>query len=87
MTNTNFEVEKFNGTNNFGMWQCEVLDILYQHELDNALKEEKLEEMEDKAYGAFRLCLSKEQKYLFMKKAYTHNTWKELENKFLNKSN
>ena len=32
-----FEVEKFDGTNNFGMWQCEVMDVLVQQELDIAL--------------------------------------------------
>ena len=29
VSNAKFEVEKFDGTNNFGMWQCEVLDVLY----------------------------------------------------------
>ena len=28
VTNVKFEVKKFDGTNNFGMWQCEVLDVL-----------------------------------------------------------
>ena len=37
VTNAKFEVEKFDGTNNFGMWQCEVLDVLCQQELDIAL--------------------------------------------------
>ena len=27
VTNTKFEVEKFDSINNFGMWQCEVLDV------------------------------------------------------------
>ena len=39
VTNTKFDVEKFDGTNNFGMWQCEVQDILFQQELDVALEE------------------------------------------------
>ncbi|KAH9688523.1 Integrase catalytic domain-containing protein [Citrus sinensis] len=39
VTNAKFEVEKFDGTNNFGMWQCEVLDVLCQQELDVAPKE------------------------------------------------
>ena len=30
VSNAKFEVEKFDGCNNFSMWQCEVLDILYQ---------------------------------------------------------
>ena len=37
--NAKFEVEKFDGTNNFGMWQCEVRDVLAQQDLDVALEE------------------------------------------------
>ena len=35
VSNAKFEVEKFDGCNNFSMWQCEVLDILYQQELED----------------------------------------------------
>ena len=41
MTNTKFDVEKFDGTNNFGMWQCEVQNVLFQQELDVALEESR----------------------------------------------
>ncbi|KAM1583756.1 hypothetical protein PS1_031576 [Malus domestica] len=37
--NAKFEVEKFDGTNNFGMWQCEVKDVLAQQDLLAALGE------------------------------------------------
>ena len=47
VSNAKFEVKKFDGTNNFGMWQCEVMDVLVQQELDIAL-EDKLEEMSTK---------------------------------------
>ena len=47
VSNAKFEVEKFNGSNNFGMWQCEVMDVLIQQELDIAL-DEKPEHMENK---------------------------------------
>ena len=30
VSNAKFEVEKFDGTNNFNMWQCEVMDVLIQ---------------------------------------------------------
>ena len=30
VSNAKFKVEKFDGTNNFGMWQCEVMDVLIQ---------------------------------------------------------
>ncbi|KAI4332242.1 hypothetical protein L6164_017166 [Bauhinia variegata] len=94
VTNAKFDVEKFDGTNNFGMWQCEVLDILYQQELYFALEEEKPDDIEEKdwtrinrlACGTIRLCLSKEQKYPFMRERSAHKLWKELEDKFMKKS-
>lgn len=39
LSNTKFEVQKFDGTNNFGIRQCEVMDVLYQQELDIALED------------------------------------------------
>ena len=65
VSNAKFEVEKFDGMNNFGMWQCEVMDVLVQQELDITL-EDKPERMLDKdwekinrqAYGTIRLCLA-----------------------------
>ncbi|KAG8480135.1 hypothetical protein CXB51_024911 [Gossypium anomalum] len=50
VTNAKIEVEKFDGTNNFGMWQCEIMDVLCQQELDIAL-EEKLDKMDDKEWA------------------------------------
>ena len=46
VSNAKFEVEKFDGTNNFGTWQCEVMDVLVQQELDITL-EDKPEGMSD----------------------------------------
>jgi hypothetical protein len=39
-------VEKFDGKNNFGMWQCKVMNVLAQQELDVTL-EDKPEEMSE----------------------------------------
>ncbi|KAL7246770.1 hypothetical protein ACSBR2_001803 [Camellia fascicularis] len=74
ISNAKFEVEKFDGRNNFGMWKCKVLDVLIQHELDIVL-DDKPAEMSDKdwikihwlAYGTIRLCLAKDRKYSVMK--------------------
>ncbi|KAG8492015.1 hypothetical protein CXB51_015325 [Gossypium anomalum] len=93
MTNAKFEVEKFDSTNNFGMWQCEILDVLCQQELDIAL-EEKPDKMDDKEWakinrqtcGTIRLCLAKEQKYSVMRETSTKKLWDTLEEKFLTKS-
>ncbi|KAL7168167.1 hypothetical protein ACSBR2_038581 [Camellia fascicularis] len=50
LSNAKFEVENFDGTNNFGMWQCEVMDVLYQQEVDIAL-EDKPVDMGDKKWA------------------------------------
>ena len=48
-SNTKFEVKKFDDTNNFGMWQSEVIDLLFQQELDITL-EEKPEDISKKEW-------------------------------------
>lgn len=30
VSNAKSKLENFDGTNNFGMWQCKVLDVLFQ---------------------------------------------------------
>ncbi|KAH9680676.1 hypothetical protein KPL71_026642 [Citrus sinensis] len=93
VTNAKFEVEKFDGTNNFGMWQCEVLDVLCQQELDVAL-EEKPDMMDDKEWikinrqtcGTIRLCLAKDQKYSVMREISAKKLWETLEEKYMKKS-
>ena len=88
MTNAKFEVEKFDGTNNFGMWQCAVLDVLCQQELDVAL-EEKSDVIDDKewikinrqACCTIHLCLAKDHKYSVMRETSTKKLWETLEEK------
>ena len=47
VSNAKCEVKKFDGMNNFNMWQCEVMNVLVQQELDIAL-EDKPKEMSTK---------------------------------------
>ena len=43
------DVVKFNGTNNFGMWRCEVMDALTASNLEDTLRlKEKPEETSEK---------------------------------------
>ena len=66
--NTKFEVKRFDGTDNFAMWQCQVQDVLIQLELDIALEENKPEKYNDKECNRInkhvcciiRLCVAKE---------------------------
>ncbi|KAG5549750.1 hypothetical protein RHGRI_014900 [Rhododendron griersonianum] len=46
VSNAKFEVDKFDGTINFGMWQCEVLDILNQQDLECTLEDQQVEQVE-----------------------------------------
>ena len=93
VTNAKFEVEKFDGTNNFGMWQCEVLHVLCQQELDVAL-EEKPDMMDDKEWikinrqtcSTIRLCLANDHKYSVMRETLAKKLWETLKEKYMKKS-
>lgn len=74
MSNAKFNVKKFDGTNNFDMWQCEVLDPLFREgshiALDSKPKdisEEDWNFVNRQACCTIRLCLAKDQKYFVMK--------------------
>ena len=63
------EVVKFNGTNNFGMWRCEVMDALNASNLKDTLLLEKKKssttdeewaKMNRSACGLIRSCLSQD---------------------------
>lgn len=70
MSNAKFEDEKFVGTNNFGMWQCQILDVLAQKQLDITL-EDRSKEMTHKVWmklnhyagGMIQMCLDKDHNY------------------------
>lgn len=42
------EVDKFNGTNNFGLWRTDVADALERLDLEACLRTEKPEEWSNK---------------------------------------
>ncbi|KAM2825409.1 hypothetical protein COP1_035211 [Malus domestica] len=86
--NAKFEVEKFDGTNNFGMWQCEVKDVLAQQDLLAALGEKpeamsksEWEKLNLWACSSIRLCLAKTQKYFVMREIVASVLWQKLEDK------
>nr|TKR78591.1 hypothetical protein D5086_0000281560 [Populus alba] len=93
VSNTKFEVEKFDGKGNFGMWKCEVMDMLVQMNLDFTL-EDKPEDLDEKSWerinrlacSSIRLCLVKDQKYAFSEQNSAKELWQALEDKFMKKS-
>jgi hypothetical protein len=86
-------VEKFDGKNNFGMWQCKVKDVLGQQEFDATL-EAKPREMSEadwrklnrQACGTIRLYLVKDEKYFFMKETMARELWNKLKDKYMTKA-
>ena len=63
------DVVKFNGTNNFGIWRCEVMDALTESNLEDTLRlekkhasttEEDWEKMNRTACGLIKSCLTQE---------------------------
>ena len=95
VSSAKIDVEKFDGRNNFGLWQSEVLDGLCQQDLDIVLEETKPEDIKEtdwnrlniKACGLIRSCLCREQKYPFIREKSANALWKALENKYMKKSN
>ncbi|KAG2686192.1 hypothetical protein I3760_10G165700 [Carya illinoinensis] len=82
VSNAKFEVEKFDGTSNFGIWQCEVMDVLIQQELDIALggkpddiTDQGWKKLNTQACSTIRLCLTKEQKYFVMRETNAKVLW------------
>ena len=89
------DVEKFNGTNNFGLWRCEVLDALNAQNLEDTLElDGKPDEIEEKVWkkmnrtacGVIRSCLTQDLKYDVMNETSAKKIWEILESKYLTKS-
>ena len=80
---TRFEVEKFNGTENFGLWQTRVKDLLAQQGCLKALRDAKpakmdaedWEELQLQAAGTIRLCLSDQVIYHVMDENSSKKIW------------
>ena len=45
ISSAKFEMEKFDDSNNLGIWQYEVLDILYQQKLKANIENKKQEKL------------------------------------------
>ena len=70
MSAAKFEIEKFNGTNDFGLWRIKMKALLVHNGISEAIDEEamkeigedkkKLKEIETKAHSANLLSLGDE---------------------------
>ena len=87
------DVVKFNGTNNFGMWRCEVMDALTASNLEDTLRLEKKrastteeDKMNCTTCGLIRSCLTQDIKYHVLHETSARQLWEILEKKYLTKS-
>ena len=92
---TRFEVEKFDGTGNFGLWQTRVKDLLAQQGCLKALLQEAKpakmeaedwEELQLRTAGTILLCLSDQVIYHVMDENLPKKIWKKLESQFMSKT-
>ncbi|KAL0433080.1 UNVERIFIED_CONTAM: hypothetical protein Slati_2642300 [Sesamum latifolium] len=91
MSSAKFEVVKFDGTGNFGLWQTRVKDLLAQQGILKALRTQKSasmddedwEELQQRAAGTTRLCLANEIMYHVMNLKSPGEVWKKLEIQFM----
>jgi hypothetical protein len=88
VSNAKFDVEKFDGQNNFGMWQCELGTT--RTRCDSEDKPEKMlkvdwKKLNRQACETIRLCLANDQKYFVMKESMAKELWNKLEDKYMTK--
>lgn len=89
-----FDVPRFDGKGNFGLWQRRVKDLLTQQGMKKSLLETKpeamdqddWEEMQDKAVSTIRLCLSDDITHQVMDLTTCKEMWDKLEKMYMSKS-
>ena len=85
---------KFNGSENFGLWQRHVKDLLVQQRMVKALYRLKPEgmsdidwkELEAKVVATIRLCLRDDVMYHVMDEESPAVVWLKLESWYMSKS-
>jgi len=87
-----FDIEKFDGRINFGLWKVQVKDVLIQSSLHKALKGntskmevDKWEELDLRAASAIRLCLEKNVLANVQNLSSAKELWEKLEGLYLAK--
>ena len=89
-----FEIELFNGRNNFSLWQSTVKDLLIQRGLYATLEDKKptdientkWEDMKLRAASTIRLALAPEIKYDVLEENNPKNLWEKLTKTYQSKS-
>jgi hypothetical protein len=88
-----FEVEKFNGKNNFELWKLKMWDLLVQQGLQKALvgkskkpnnmSNEDWEDLDARALSTIRLCLADEVLFNIVGEETTTGLWSKMESLYM----
>jgi hypothetical protein len=88
-----FEVEKFNGKNNFELWKLKMQDLLVQQGLQKALagqvKETRdmsnkdWEDLDARALSTIHLCLADEVLFNIVGEVTTTGLWSKMESIYM----
>ena len=91
-----FEIEKFNGKNNFEIWKVKMYDLLVQQGVVKALlgkskqpytmTDDEWSDMDERALSGIRLCLADDVLFNIVSKKTTVVLWRKLENLYMTKS-
>ena len=91
-----FEIEKFDGSNNFELWKVKMRDILCVQGVVKALAgkskrpaamdDDDWEEMESRALSAIRLCLADDVLFNIVSETTAAGLWAKLESLYMTKS-
>ena len=94
--NFKFEIEKFNGSNNFELWKVKMRDMLIQQGVEKALvgktkkpydmSNEDWNEIDEKALSAIRLCLADDVLFNIVSETTAAGLWTKLESLYMTKS-
>nr|GEW00572.1 zinc finger, CCHC-type [Tanacetum cinerariifolium] len=93
MTGAKFDIEKFNGTGDFGLWRVKMRALLIQHGCEVALKvlpadmeAQAKAELNKKAHSAVILCLGNKVLREVTGKTTAAGVWSKLETLYMTKS-
>ena len=91
-----YEIEKFNGKNDFSYWRMQMKNLLISQKLQKALvgkeqkhvsmKDEDREELDLEARATIILCLERAVAFLVNEEATTAGVWSKLEKTFMTKT-
>ena len=96
MQSAKFEIEKFNGKNNFEIWKVKMHDLLVQQGVVKALlgkakqpasiTDEDWDEMDARALSAIPLCLDDDVLFNIITEKTVVNLWSKMESMYIKKS-